>query len=225
PRTQTKRIELTIRTAMILILVLWIASLAAGGLVYNRLPERVASHWNERGEVDGYSTRFVGSLFLPLLSGVMAFFLLFIPAIDPLKKNFDRFRSSYNLFVVFFVVFLLYLYALTLLINFGHKFNLVVALIPAYAALTYVVGELTSKAQPNWFIGIRTPWTLSSEIVWQETHRRSSRLFKLAAGVTLLGFVVPAYAFVFLILPLLTIAIYSIVYSYLAYHRHTRIDL
>lgn len=212
------------RTTLIVVLILWVVSVAVAGFVYPHLENRVAIHWDARGEVDGYGSPFMGSYFLPLLAGSISLFMLFIPEIDPLKKNTERFRTTYNSFIVFFMLFMLYLFAMTLLVNFGYRVNMTLALIPAYAALNYILGVLVGKAQPNWFIGIRTPWTLSSELVWFETHRRASRLFKLAAVVTLVGFLVVEYAFLFVIVPLVVVAIYAMLYSYFAYRRQKRIN-
>lgn len=212
------------RNTLIVILILWVLSLAVAGFIYPRLGERVAIHWNARGEVDGYGSPFMGSFFLPLVAGGISLMLLFIPAIDPLKKNIERFRTTYNGFILFFMFFMLYLFGMTVLVNFGYRVNMNYALIPAYAALNFIAGILVAKAQPNWFIGIRTPWTLSNETVWFETHRRTSRLFKLAALVTLLGFLAVDYAIFFLLAPLMLVAVYAVLYSYLAYRRLQRLD-
>ena len=92
-------------------------------------------------------------------------------------------------------------------------------MVPAFSALFYLAGVMLSKAKRNWFIGIRTPWTLSSDRVWDKTHRLGAKLFKASAIIGLFGIVFINYAFVLMIAPVLASAVISIVYSYMEYNR------
>jgi uncharacterized membrane protein len=110
-----------------------------------------------------------------------------IPRIDLLKVNIERFKRFYYGFVIILLLFLFYLYLLTILWNLEIGFSTMQLLVPALAVLFYCCGILVEKAKRDWFIGIRTPWTLSSEAVWNKTHRIGRNLFKAASVVVLLG--------------------------------------
>ena len=115
-------------------------SFIVGIYFYPQMPERMASHWNAQGQVDGYVSRFFGLFLIPLIS--VGLFLLFIaiPKIDPLKRNIKTFRKYYDRFVVLIIIFLLYVYVLTILWNLGVEFNMSQLLMPALGVLFYYCG-------------------------------------------------------------------------------------
>ena len=117
------------------------------------------------------------------------------------------------------LIFLLYIYLLTILWNLGLWFNMVQLLAPALGVLFYFCGVLIGKAKRNWFIGIRTPWTLSNEKVWDKTHLIGGRLFKAAGLVALLGVLFQNYAILFVLIPVILVSLFTIVYSYFAYQK------
>ncbi len=202
------------------LLAITVAMFIAGAWAYPSLPERVASHWNAAGEVDGTMGKFWGIFFIPFLMLGMYLLYLVIPRIDPLKKNIALFASAYNAFWVFMFVFFAYIFSLTIVWNLGYRFNFTVAIIPAMAALFFAIGVVMERSKRNWFMGIRTPWTLSSDIVWEKTHRLGGKLFKVAGVVSLLGMVVsPAYAIFVLIVPILLVSLVTLAYSYVTYRR------
>ena len=206
------------KKSSLIILMIIILSLAAAIYLYPLVPDQMPTHWNSKGEVDGYMSKFWGLFLLPIIIiGVYLLFLL-IPKIDPLKKNIEKFRNYYDLLIVVIILYLFYVYALTIAANF-IIFNFSTALIPAFAALFYLIGMILSKAKRNWFVGIRTPWTLSSDKVWDKTHKLGSTLFKISAVIALLGIFVPEQSIWFLIGPVIASAIIAIVYSYFEYSK------
>ena len=125
-------------------------------------------------------------------------------------------------FILLIVVFLLYIYSLSIAWNLGYRFDMTQMIIPAIAVLLFYIGLLLKQAKRNWFIGIRTPWTLSSDIVWQKTHQLGSRLFKLLALLILLGLFFPKYLLWFILLPIIIVVLYLIIYSYLEYQKEKK---
>ena len=95
-------------------------------------------------------------------------------------------------------------------------------LAPAFALFIYYAGVLIEKSEPNFTIGIRTPWTLSSESVWTKTHVLGAKLFKIAGGLALLGIVLPQLAIFFILIPLLLAAFIPVVYSYFEYQKEVK---
>ena len=211
------------RLTTIIVLVLVLAATIAGLTLWNRLPDQMASHWNVYDQVDGYMSKFWGVFLMPLISLGMFLLFLVIPNIDPLKANIAQFRDAFNLFIVLIVGFMVYVYALTLLWNLGYtNFGLGKAMMPALGVLFIFVGYMLRKAKRNFFIGIRTPWTLSSDRVWDETHRIGAILFTISGVLALLGsFIGGITAFVMLMVPILGSAIFLVIYSYILYQRET----
>lgn len=202
------------------LLVLLAAMVAAGVYLYQELPDQVATHWNAAGEADGYSGKFWGIFLTPaLVAGLYVLYAL-IPRIDPLRANIHSFRAHYNAFFLGIAGFMTYLFLLQAAWNLGHRFDFGTAMLPACAVFLWLVGVLLTRAKRNWFVGIRTPWTLSSDKVWDKTHALGGRLFKGAAVITLLG--IPfggAVGFWFFIVPLIAITIITLLYSYVVYLR------
>lgn len=207
------------RTTVILALVMIAAGLLIGAAVYNQLPARVASHWNLNNQVDGTMDRFWGTFLMPLISAALLALLLVIPAIDPLRTNIEQFRRPFNLFVALIIAFMLYLHILTILWNVGWRaFQMSTALLPALGLLFIFAGNLMGSAKRNFTIGIRTPWTLSSDRVWERTHRLGARLFYACGVIAMLGAFLPgAIAYVLVIGPILLVSLVLVVYSYVAW--------
>jgi len=210
------------RKTIIAALGLVLISLVSGILLYPMMPERIASHWNMQGEADGYGSKALGVFLLPALSAVILCLFMIIPKIDPLGKNIESFRKYYDGFILSFIAFMSYLYILTILWNTGMRFNMSQALSPAFGMLFYYLGILLENAKRNWFIGIRTPWTLSSDVVWDKTHRIGGKLFKAAGIISLLGALIPQYAILLMLVPVISVAAFSFVYSYVEYSRQNK---
>jgi len=210
------------RKANIFILAVIVLSFAIGIYLYPSMPEQMASHWNAAGQVDGYMPKLLALLIMPIISALLLLLFVAIPRIDPLKENIAKFRKYFDRFVALIIIFLFYLYLLTLLWSFGLKFNMILMLVPAFAALFYYIGILVEHAKRNWFIGIRTPWTMSSDRVWDKTHRRGGKLFKASGIIALLGIVFQDHAFWFVIAPVIATAVYAFVYSYTEYRKEKK---
>ena len=189
---------------------------------YPQMPVRMASHWNAAGEVNGYMSAFWGVFLVPLLSAALFGFFLVLPRLDPLRENYAKFQKYYDWFVVLFVAFMVYVYALTLLWNLGVSFSLPMALAPAFAALFYYCGVLIENAERNWFVGIRTPWTMSSERGWKRTHALGGKLFKACGIVSLLGLVFTDIALVFVIAPIIATAVFCVIFSYVEFKKEAK---
>jgi uncharacterized membrane protein len=198
-----------------------ILSFAFGIYLYPSMPETMASHWNIQGGVDGYLTKFWGLFLMPIISLGLFLLLIFVPRLDPLKTNVAKFRKYFDNFITIIILFLFYLYLLTILWTKGVRFDMIQFLAPAFAVILYYAGVLTERAKKNWFIGIRTPWTLSNDKVWEKTNALGGRFFKASGVIALLGIIFPASAIWFVLPPALFTAIYTIFYSYFEYRKQT----
>jgi len=194
-------------------------SFALALLLYPLMPERMASHWNAAGDVNGYMPREWGLFLMPALSILLFLLFLAIPRIDPLKANVAQFRGYFDGFVLAIEAFLLYIYVLTLAWSFGCRFNMVQMMAIPFGALFFCAGILIGHAKRNWFIGIRTPWTLSSERVWNDTHRLGAKLFKASGVIACFGAAFPDYARWLLLAPVVSAAAVSAAYSYFDFKK------
>jgi uncharacterized membrane protein len=209
----------TIIVSIIVILVATIASV----IVYPQLPEVAASHWDANGQVNGYMPRFWAAFLMPLMSIGLLFLLLAVPSIDPLKANIAKFRNYYNVFVLVIIVFMLIIHGITLVWNLGYnQFNIGNAIVPAVGLIFIFAGIMMAKAKRNFFIGIRTPWTLSNDTVWEETHKLGSKLFIGAGIVSFLSAFFGEAGFWIMFIVMMIAAIIPIIYSYILWRNITK---
>jgi uncharacterized membrane protein len=215
---------MTTRTTTILVIIMIVVAALAGLLLWDRLPDQMASHWNVNDQVDGYMSKFWGVFMVPLMALGMSLLFLVIPSIDPLKANIAQFREAFNLFIVLIMAFLLYVHGLSLAWNLGYTdFKMSTSMLPAMGLLFIFVGFMLRKAKRNFFIGIRTPWTLSSDTVWDKTHQLGAVLFMASGVLAFIGGIFGGMtAFWFLFVPLIGSTIFLLVYSYVLYQRETK---
>ena len=207
------------RTTLVLSLILILAATLAGLLLWNRLPDPMPAHWNAAGEIDGYMSKFWGVFLVPVITIVLVPLFLVIPNIDPLKANIAKFRGVFNWFIVIFVAYMLFIYALTLAAALGVQFNMTAMLLPVVGLLFIGAGYMMSKAKRNFFIGIRTPWTLSSETVWDETHKLGAKMFMFGGAITIVSAFLGETGFWLMMIAIMVAAFVPIVYSYILWRR------
>lgn len=186
------------------------------------LPERVVTNWDAAGRPAGTLPRATAVWLSPALMAGLVLLLAVLPRIDPLRENVAAFRPTYDWFVVAVTAFLFVVHAGVLAFNLGYEFPFTSLIVAGVSLLVYYAGAVLPRTERNWFMGIRTPWTLSSDAVWDRTHRLGGRLFKLAALVGLAGLAFGEYAVYALVVPLVTVAVVTAAYSYVLYGRLER---
>ncbi len=169
------------------LLVLVALTFIAALWVYPQLPERVPMHWNFRGEVDGYGGRFAGAFGIPLLNLAIYVLFIFLPWLDPKYENYSKFPEVYRILRYAIQLFLVGLYLIVIASALGHPVP-VGRIVPAGVALLMVIiGNYLGRVRHNYFLGIRTPWTLASEEVWRKTHRLTAYIWTAAAVIALIA--------------------------------------
>lgn len=210
------------RKGEILIVGIALFSFVIGICYYPQMPGKMASHWDAQGRVDGYLSKFWGVFLIPITLVPLALFFIAIPRIDPLRENIEKFRKYYDGFVILFMLFMIFVYFQTILWNIGIKVS-PIAFLPIGAGLLFIgAGILCENTRRNWFIGIRTPWTLSSDKVWDKTHRMGGKLFKIAGAIAMVGIFFQSYTVFFVLIPAILVAAYTVVYSYFEYKREMK---
>ena len=160
------------------IVVLTIGFTAA---VYPRLPERIPIHWNAAGEIDGWGNKPWAFLTPAVLVGLLGLLSL-LPWLSPKHFEIDTFRKTYAFIVLLVTILFAYIHLLTLLPPLGYPIRIEKAMIGGMMLFFILLGNVLGKVQRNFFVGVRTPWTLASDRVWTETHRLAAYLF-VGAGI------------------------------------------
>lgn len=202
---------------------LWLiilGTLVFGLVIYPRLPEQVPIHWNAAGEVDDYGSRFMGAFGLPLMNLGLVLLLKFMPAIDPRRHNYEKFKGFYQIFIWTFVLFMTGLYFLTIAWALGYRPSISMFTKLGLGIMFMILGNYMGKVRPNWFVGIRTPWTLENEEIWLKTHRLGGPLMFGAGLVTLfLAFFEHPITFFLVIAVIMAASLVPMVYSYGLYRQ------
>jgi uncharacterized membrane protein len=187
---------------------------------YNMLPEKIPIHWNASGEVNGYGSR--NSVFiLPFVYLGIYLLILFLPTIDVYRDNVKKSYKNYFGIRLSLGIFFLIVYLSTTLVNF-YDFDASRILLISISLLFISIGYFIKDIKRNYFAGIRTPWALSNDRVWTETHSMSGKLFMSAGALLaiLTSFVSMIVAFYLMISLIIIISIYSVAYSYVLYKRY-----
>lgn len=206
--------------AIIIAIILMLFGIAT--YYYPQMPNQMASHWNAAGEANDTMSKCWALYLMPGITLLMYLMFLVIPKIDPLKKNIAKFRIWFDWFILLMAIFLFYVYILTIAYNLGYTFNMTTALLPAMGVLFIFIGQMLGHAERNWFIGIRTPWTLSSDNVWKKTHMLAGKLFKAAGVLIFLTVVLDRFALWIVLVSVLWAGLYPVVYSYFEYQREEK---
>ncbi|MBI2874796.1 MAG: SdpI family protein [Firmicutes bacterium] len=154
-----------------ILMVLLLAALVGAAAVYPFLPARVPIHWNAAGEIDNYGSRAFGAFFGPLLGLGMYLLMLAVPLIDPRKANYATFVSTYRLFRWVITLFMLMIWVVTMFVSLGYPVDVGIVVRLGVGALFVFIGNHLGNVRHNYFVGIRTPWTLADPEVWRRTHR------------------------------------------------------
>lgn len=183
------------------------------------LPDKLPSHWNAKGEVDGYSGKTFALFFYPGITLFLYLLMTFLPKIDPFRKNYEKFKSSYYLIRLLLVVFFFALYSYTILAAVGYTFNMKYFMIPTLSLLFLGIGSVLKKIKRNYFVGFRTPWTLQSDEVWDKTHKFGGKSFMVSAVISFFSIFFGAYSFLIFIIAIIAGSLIPLFYSYYLYRK------
>lgn len=202
--------------------LLIVASVAFSLAMYARLPQRMPVHWGLQGEVDRYGSRIEGAFFVPLMMLVLWGLMRFLPRIDPRRANYEKFADTYDLLVNSLMALFAVMHVAVIGAALGWPISMG-RLMPVLIGLEFIIlGNALPRARPNWWFGIRTPWTLSNDRVWTRTHRVGGYLLAAAGVVMLLSALLPSmWTFALGIAALAAAGFGSLVYSYFAWKQET----
>ena len=197
-----------------------LAAAVFGFAMLNRLPERVASHWGAHGEVNGWSSRLVLVILVPLLALAMTVVLAYAPKLDPKRRNFPMHANEYWVVTNALLFFLAATHVMVVGYNLGWAIDINVMMGIGLGLLFMVLGNVLTRIRPNWIFGVRTPWTLSSDVAWREAHRVAGYGFVLAGLCVLVTALIrPKVVFIVMISGIGGAALAAVVWSYFVWKR------
>ena len=178
-------------------------------------------HWGMDGQPNRYGSVFEALFVMPLVFTGVVVLMAVLPLIDPRGSNLRRSSPAYLVTWIGVLVLLSAVHVAVVLAATGQLENAGADIMPQLVAggvsiLLIAIGNMLGKARPNWFFGIRTPWTLSSDLAWDKTHRVTGRLM-VVGGLAMLAAAVllpPRFAFAILLIGSLVPTFFGIVYSY-----------
>lgn len=215
-------IKPNVKTELLPIIIV-LLTVASSFYFYTNFPERVPIHWNAAGEVDGYGSRTTGAFLFPAIIFGLYLMFLGLPYIDPRKARYDQFRRVYHVFKSLIIGFMALMYFIASFNVLGHDIS-VNTWIPLLVGVLFVfLGNYMSKIKPNWFMGIRTPWTLSSEEVWNKTHRVGGKIFMAGGVVLMLMNFIPINLRMSALLTVVMVMVFGTIgYSYFLYSKEEK---
>lgn len=206
----------------------WIAPLIIAGmfifslLAYPALPEHVPSHWNTYGEIDSTMPKAIGAFLMPVFAAALWGLLRVLPVIDPKRVNYSQFSGTMSAIILLIVAFFAFMHALVLGVPLGWSIDLPRLMMAGVSIMFVALGVLMPRiSAQNYFVGIRTPWTLEDPEVWRQTHRLGGSLFAAggAAGIVGALFLPPETGFMVIMAAALLAAFGSIGASWWIYRR------
>jgi uncharacterized membrane protein len=192
--------------------------------VYSSLPVNVPMHYGLNGKVDRYGSKgeFVMVQCIMLFIGLLVYLLLrFLPAIDP-KKKVKYSEETFQKIALGIIIFLSALDIVIIFATVNQGFRVDKLVFPMVGLLFVFLGNVMNNIKPNYFVGIRTPWTLESEETWRATHRVAGKVW-FAGGIilTILMLLLPSnITFVVFMSGVISIALVPVVYSYIYFKNH-----
>lgn len=209
-----KRPQLLVFSAVVVGAMLLLAAWA-----WFQLPPdaQVPIHWGADGQPDGYASKTVGLFLLPLVTAGVAALFAVIPVIEPRRANIEKSGKAYTAFWIAIVLLMASIDVVTVAAALGAELDMTLIVLAGTGIVFIVIGNYLPKVRSNYMMGIRTPWTLSSEMSWDKTHRVGGRLF-VAEGIAfiLVGLLrpVPEVLMAVLIGGIVVMLVFVFVYSY-----------
>lgn len=194
------------------------AATAVAVYLYPMLPDQIPTHWNFDGEVDDYMSKPWGVAILPIAALLVFAIMRLIPIISPKGFRTDQFTDVVNVFTVTIVGFMSGIAILVLLEANGQDVRINEMTFAGVGLMFIVLGNYMGKVRKNFFIGIRTPWTLASDEVWSRTHRLGGKVFVLT-GIFMIVNSFVHFPGQTLVVAIVAAALIPVIYSYVIYRR------
>ncbi len=199
-------------------LILMAAMFILSAVIWPSAPDRIPVHWDITGQVDRFGGKFEGLFLLPLMTVGIYLMLLFLPRLDPKRANYEKFAGVYRIIRTLLVVFMAGLHGVIIASVQGAGIDVSMAVMVMVGLMLAVLGNYFGKLKPTWFVGIRTPWTLTSELSWVKTHRLGGKFFVgFGLLLALAGIVGEGWLFLVVMGMFMASIVFLLIYSYLVW--------
>lgn len=202
----------------VLVSVLVCALFVVSAFAYQVSPATIPTHWNMYGVADGFSGKAFGLFLLPVIVLFLTILLGWVLTAAPQKEALSSVRGKISFFFVSFVAFFFALHLITVFVALGYAIAITAWFSILFGLFFVGIGYVIFDVPRNYVVGIRTPWTLASDAVWQRTHRVGGWLFGACGAIAILGSF-SLYAFWFVLVPIITSGIFLLGYSYFLYKK------
>lgn len=215
------------RVHMMISAVLILAGAGFGAAMYSRLPDPSPTHWNIHGVADGFGPRWELAFGVPVVLAGLMVVLAFLPLLGPFRSNFERFRVVYGRVCVTVAVAMVAMHVVMVLKAAGREIHVGSAFSIIFGVLFAVLGNWMGKLRRNMYVGIRTPWTIANDVVWERTHRIGGRIMMACGGVIAIAGLMglgDTACFAVVMSSIGALVAWSFVYSYVIYRRVGAVD-
>lgn len=202
--------------------LLVVLTFAASIFAYPRLPDRVPTHWNIHGQVDAYGSRWIATFLIPGMLIALWGLLRVLPRIDPRRENYASMQGTYDLVVNVTLTLLAVVHFVVLGAVMGAPISIGRVVPAIIGGALVIIGKVLPRARPNWWFGIRTPWTLSNDRVWERTHHVGGYVMMVVGVLAILASVLDlTIASVAVGIAAGALGLGLIAYSYFAWKQET----
>jgi uncharacterized membrane protein len=187
--------------------------------IYPFIPDHSIDEYNAHVASRKVISKILSVYLIPLILTFSILLFYYLPKIDPLKKNIEKFQTHYEYFILMYAFFMLYMYIIMVLRSIGVLFDIDMYIMPAVSILLIYTGFFLQKAKRNWFIGLRTPWTLTDDKVWEKTHEFGGKFFVGSGLISIIGLFFKEYMVFFILVPVIVSTVIIFFYSYVIWSK------
>lgn len=206
------------KTALIVMFLLLAASMIYALIVNPHLPDTVPVHWNIHGKVDGYGPKWMDLFLVPGVMALMIVLYFALPFLSPKQYKIEPFQETYSEIMTLIVAFLGYIHVVLVQAALHPEMDMGRILVAGMMLFLAALGNFMGKVRRNFWMGIRTPWTLASDRVWVATHRLAGRLM-VGAGLIGAVAVFSGAPLMWVFILMLAAMLYPVIHSLILYKR------
>lgn len=189
--------------------------------IWDELPDQVPTHFNLQGEADDWGPKWVNAIMFPVIGLGTYLLLVFLPIIDP-KKRIESRQKPIAAIRIITSMFMVFMYVFIMAESLGTELNFSIYIQVGIGMLFLVLGNYMHSIKQNYFIGVRTPWTLENEEVWKRTHRLTAKVWTAGAIITIIAPLIisnaVAYWSIFGVVITILVLV-PIIYSYVTFQQ------
>lgn len=195
-----------------------------GAYFYTILPEQVPTHWNFNGNPDQRNHKIIAIGIVPLITLACIFLFPLLKNIDPKKANYKKFEKTREIFQLAIIVFFWYTYFVSLYVIQHPEINIGKFVLIGIGVLFLILGNYMGKIKQNFFIGIKLPWTLNSETIWNKTSRFGGKILLINGILFIISGILNWFSIRPIIILIISILVLPTIYSYYLFQKETKKD-